>query len=164
MNIRKLTTAALLSAIGTATAHLFYIPVGVAKCFPVQHTINLLAATLLGPAYGVGMAFSISMLRNLIGTGSLLAFPGSMIGALLAGILYEKSKKTSLAALGELVGTGILGAMVAYPLAKYLLGRETAIFIFIGPFFISAIVGVVIGMILLKILSGLMPEISIKYK
>jgi energy coupling factor transporter S component ThiW len=71
------------------TGHLIYIPVGVAKAFPIQHLINILSAVLLGPAYALWNAFAISLLRNLLGTGSLLAFPGSMIGALLAGLLYQ---------------------------------------------------------------------------
>ena len=37
MQTRKLTSAALLIAIGTLSAHLIYIPAGVSKCFPVQH-------------------------------------------------------------------------------------------------------------------------------
>ena len=148
MKTKKLTAAALLTAIGVTTAHLIYLPVGAAKCFPIQHTINLLAAILMGPAYGLGIAFSISLLRNLLGTGSLLAFPGSMIGVFIAAILYKKTKKASLAMLGELFGTGILGALVSYPVAKFLMGRELAAFFFIGPFLISSFAGVVIGWII----------------
>ena len=92
MQVRKLTSAALLIAIGTLSAHLIYIPAGVSKCFPVQHAINVLGAVLLGPDYAVAIAFIISCLRNMFGTGSLLAFPGSMIGALLAGLAYKRCK------------------------------------------------------------------------
>ena len=49
MQVKKLTSAALLIAIGTLSAHLIYIPAGVSKCFPVQHAINVLGAVLLGP-------------------------------------------------------------------------------------------------------------------
>lgn len=44
----------------------------------------MLAGLILGPIYGVGIAFCVSLIRNLSGTGSLFAFPGSMVGALLA--------------------------------------------------------------------------------
>ena len=81
MKIHKLTLAALLVAIGTLSAHLIYIPAGISKCFPVQHAINVLGAVILGPGYATAVAFVISCLRNMFGTGSLLAFPGSMIGA-----------------------------------------------------------------------------------
>ena len=87
MNIRRLTFAGLLVAIGTLTAHLIYIPAGVSKCFPVQHAINVIAAVLLGPGPAVAIAFVISCFRNMFGTGSLLSFPGSMIGSLCAGLL-----------------------------------------------------------------------------
>ena len=81
MQTRKLTSAALLIAIGTLSAHFIYIPAGVSKCFPVQHAINVMGAVLLGPDYAVAIGFIIACLRNMLGTGSLLAFPGSMIGA-----------------------------------------------------------------------------------
>ena len=43
-----------------------------------------------------GMAFVTSLLRNLMGTGTLLAFPGSMCGAFLCGILYKYGKRLPL--------------------------------------------------------------------
>ena len=75
MQTRKLTSAALLIAIGTLSAHLIYIPAGVSKCFPVQHAINVMGAVLLGPDYAVAIGFIIACLRNMLGTGSLLASP-----------------------------------------------------------------------------------------
>ena len=69
----------------------FYIPIGVSKCYPIQHMVNVLCAIFLGPGYGVMAAFCTSLIRNLMGTRSLLAFPGSMVGALLCGILYGKA-------------------------------------------------------------------------
>ena len=69
MNIHKLTLAALLVAIGTLSAHLVYIPAGASKCFPVQHAINVLCAVILGPKEAVSVAFVISCLRNMAGTG-----------------------------------------------------------------------------------------------
>jgi len=145
MNLKKLTTASLLVTVGVVSSHIIYVPIGVSKVFPVQHGINLLSAVLFGPGYAVGIAFVISLLRNLLGTGSLLAFPGSMIGAFLAGILYRKTSKSIYAMVGEVVGTGIIGGLVSYPVAKLFMGREAAIFAFVGPFVLSSLVGVVIG-------------------
>ena len=102
MYIHKLTLAALLVAIGTLSAHLIYIPAGASKCFPVQHAINVLCAVILGPKEAVSVAFVISCLRNMAGTGSLLAFPGSMIGAFLAGLAYRRWHNTGAAMLGEI--------------------------------------------------------------
>lgn len=152
MSTRKLTFSALLVALGTMAGNLIYIPVGAAKCFPIQHTINVISAVLLGPWYGVANAFLISLLRNILGTGSPLAFPGSMIGAFLAGIMYSKFGNKLWAVTGEIVGTGILGGLLAFPIAKLLLGKDVAAFYFIIPFLISTIGGSIIGYAILKVL------------
>lgn len=150
MEIRKLTSAALLIAIGTLSAHLIYIPAGVSKCFPVQHAINVLGAVLLGPDYALAIAFIISCLRNLLGTGSLLAFPGSMIGALLAGLAYSHSRSLTLAMLGEILGSGLIGGFTAWLLATALLGSKAAAWFFILPFLVSTLGGSFIAGLLLK--------------
>ncbi len=148
METRKLTVTSLFIAVGVLTAHLVYIPVGVAKCFPVQHAINVLLAVLLGTRYSVAAAFSISLLRNIIGTGSLLAFPGSMIGAALSGILYKKTKRLWGAVAGEIIGTGILGAIVAFPVAQYFIGSQVGALFFVVPFLISTTGGSLIACLL----------------
>ncbi len=85
ISLKKTVTAAMLAALTVALSG-FYIPIGVSKCYPIQHMVNVLCAVFLGPGYGVMAAFCTSLIRNLMGTGSLLAFPGSMVGALLCGI------------------------------------------------------------------------------
>ena len=82
MNIKKLSIAGVFCAVAVVGS-LFSFPVFGSKCAPVQHMINILCAVLLGPGYGVGVAFGASLIRNLLGLGSLMAFPGSMFGALL---------------------------------------------------------------------------------
>ena len=69
---RKLALAGLLTAVAVVGG-MFSIPIGAAKCSPVQHMVNVIAGVLLGPWYGLGSAFVASLIRNLIGTGSLLA-------------------------------------------------------------------------------------------
>ena len=91
--VQKLTLAAVLVALGVALSP-FYIPVGVARVFPIQHMVNVIAGSLLGPVYAVTMAFVTSLIRNILGTGSLLAFPGSMVGALLAGLAAKYIKES----------------------------------------------------------------------
>ena len=150
---QKLTYSGILIALGVITGSVFYIPIGVAKAFPVQHLINVISAVLLGPIWGIGNAFCISLLRNIMGTGSILAFPGSMIGALLAGLLYKKTHKMLFALVGEVFGTGILGALLSYPIAKLLLGLDKGVFFFISPFMISTISGSIIAYAMLKSLS-----------
>lgn len=150
MNLRKLTFTALFIAIGVLSAHLVYIPVGIAKCFPVQHAINVLLAILLGARYSTGAAFSISLLRNLLGTGSLLAFPGSMIGAMMAGLLYQRTGHVLGAVAGEIIGTGLIGSLVAFPIAKFVVGSPVGAFFFIIPFLVSTAGGSLIAYLLYK--------------
>lgn len=138
-------------AIGTMTSNLFFIPIGFTKVFPVQHFLNVLSAVLLGPYYAVLQAFSVSLLRNIMGTGSLFAFPGSIVGALLASLLFLKTRKLYMAFVGEVFGTGILGAILAYPLAAFLLGQKATLFGFIPLFIFSSIVGALLGAIILSI-------------
>lgn len=148
VNMKKLVAAAMLTAVGVVLSA-FYIPIGASKCFPIQHLINVVAGVTLGPTYGVLAAFCTSVIRNLLGTGSLLAFPGSMVGALLAGIVYSKTKKLFAACIGEVFGTGIIGGMLCYPIATLLMGREAALFTYVIPFLVSTIGGSVIAAILL---------------
>jgi energy coupling factor transporter S component ThiW len=148
----KLTVTAMLVAIGTLTSHLIYIPIGFTKVFPIQHFLNVLSAVLLGPAYAVLQALLVSLLRNMMGTGSLFAFPGSMIGAFLAAYAFMKMKKITFAFLGEVVGTGLLGGLACYPIAVLLLGEKAALFGFVPSFLLSSLAGSIFGFILLNIL------------
>lgn len=111
-NILKLTLAGMLCAVAVVGS-LFSFPVFGSKCAPIQHVINILCAVLLGPLYGVGVAFAASLIRNLTGLGTLLAFPGSMIGALLCGIAYKATKNIPLTLVSEVFGTGVLGGLCA---------------------------------------------------
>lgn len=147
-NTKKLTMAAFFVAIAVVFSFV-NIPVGLAKCYPIQHMVNVLSAVLLGPLYSVLVAFCTSLIRNMSGTGSLMAFPGSMIGAFFAGILFYKTKKLSLAFLGEVIGTGIIGALLAYPIAKFVLGKEMALFGMVIPFFVSTLGGSIIAIIII---------------
>lgn len=141
MALQKLTVTALFIAIGVLSAHIIYIPLGIAKCFPVQHAINVLLSVFLGTRYSLSAAFGISVLRNLAGTGSLLAFPGSMFGAALSGIVYRKTGSMAGAIAGEIIGTGLLGGLFAVPVAKYILGVEAGALFFVVPFMVSTVGG-----------------------
>ena len=76
---------------------LFSFPVLGSRCAPVQHLVNIVCAVFLGPWYGLAVAFIASLIRVLFSLGTPLAFPGSMFGALLSGLLYSKFKKIPLA-------------------------------------------------------------------
>ena len=99
--------------------------------------------------------FLASLLRNLWGLGTLLAYPGTLCGALLCGLTYKYSKKLSLTCLAEVVGTGILGGLLAYPIAIAFMGKSTAnlaVYVYVGPFLISTAVGSVISFMFLTYL------------
>ena len=122
---KRLALAGVLTAVAVAGS-LLSVPVAGSKCAPVQHMVNVLAAVALGPWWGVGIAFCASLLRNLMGLGSLMAFPGSMVGALCCGLAYTKTRKVNLTCMAEAFGTGILGGLAAYPVAKLLMGANPA--------------------------------------
>ncbi|MEH7118228.1 energy coupling factor transporter S component ThiW [Neobacillus vireti] len=147
----KLTLTAMMIAIGTITSNLVAIPIGFTKVFPMQHFLNVLSAVLLGPYYAVAQAFCVSLIRNLMGTGSIFAFPGSMVGALLASLLFLKTKKIYLAFAGEVIGTGILGALLSYPIATVILGQKATLFGFIPLFIFSSFAGALLGFLVLVV-------------
>ena len=120
---RKLCYAGILCAVAVVGSF-FYIPVFGSKCVPVQHMVNILCAVLLGPFYGVGVAFCASLIRNLLGIGSLMAFPGSMFGALLCGLAFWKTKSIPLTLIAEVFGTAVLGGLCAYPVAILFMGMQ----------------------------------------
>lgn len=149
--LHKNVLTALFIAIGVLSAHLISIPIGPSRCFPVQSAVNILLAAWLGTRYAVSGAFLTSLLRNILGTGSLLAFPGSLFGALLAGFLYRKTQNILWASLGEIIGTGILGSVIGMPIATYFLGSKAlGLFFLVPPFTLSAVGGAVIAWLLYK--------------
>ena len=146
--VKKLAMAGVLTAVAVVGSLLSF-PIFGSKCAPVQHMVNILAAVVLGPGWGVGIAFCASLLRNLLGLGSPLAFPGSMCGALLGGLLYKYGKKLPFAYIGEVVGTGIIGGMLSYPVAYLVMGNKAAaLFTFVVPFLISTCGGTIIAIII----------------
>ena len=151
VNVRKLALAGILVAVGIVCSPLS-IPVGASRCAPIQHFIDILGGVFLGPWYAVGMAFVTSLLRNLMGTGTLLAFPGSMCGALICGLLYRYTQTLPMAYLGELFGTSVIGGLLSYPVSVLLMGSSCAVFAFVLPFFISSFGGTLIAIVLVTAL------------
>ena len=156
-NIQKLSIAGILCALAVVGS-LFSFPVLGSKCAPVQHMVNIICAVLLGPWYGVAVAFAASLLRNVLGLGSLMAFPGSMFGALLCGLVYDKSKNIIPTLLAEVFGTAVLGGLCAYPIAIFIMGKSSAdiaFYAYIIPFLISTAAGAVMSGVLLYALMGM---------
>ncbi len=148
MKTKKLMLMAMFVAIGVAGSAFVYFPAGIARAYPIQHAVNVIAAVLLGPGPAVLIAFLTGVVRVMTGTGSLLAFPGGMIGALLAGLFYAKFGKIWIAAVGEVIGTGIIASLIAVPYARILLDTELGALFFIPPFFVSSLTGAILGAVL----------------
>jgi energy coupling factor transporter S component ThiW len=152
-NTRKVAQAVILVAIGVALSPFTSFPIGIAKVNPTQHLVNLLGAVLLGPWWAMTIAAIIGAMRNALGVGTLLAFPGGMIGALLAGLLYRGTRNVYAAAGGEIVGTGVLAALVSgWLVAPFLMGTTMPIVVLLASFLGSTILGTVLGVLALKLL------------
>jgi energy-coupling factor transport system ATP-binding protein len=152
MQSRKVARAVILVAIAVALSA-FFIPVGISKCYPAQHMVNVLGAVMLGPGYALGIALAAAVIRNLLGLGTLLAFPGGMIGALLAGLAYRASGNVYAAGIGEVVGTGLLGSLVSvWIIGPMLMGKTMAVGVIVLAFSLSSIGGTIIGLVALHIL------------
>ena len=133
---KKLALAGMFCAVAVVGS-VFSFPVFGSKCAPVQHMVA-------------------SLLRNLLGLGSLMAFPGSMFGALLCGIVFHKTNKLLPTLVGEVFGTSILGGLCAYPVAILLMGKsagDIAFYAYIVPFLVSTAGGAIIAGALLGALS-----------
>lgn len=152
MKTRDVARAVILVAIAVALSPVF-IPVGISKCFPAQHMVNVLSAVMLGPLYAVAIAAVSALIRNILGLGTLLAFPGGMIGAFLAGLVYRAFKNIYIAGMGEVVGTGLLGALAsAWIVAPLLMGKTMALATLIIAFSVSTVGGSVVAILALHLL------------
>ncbi|HEX6990103.1 MAG TPA: energy coupling factor transporter S component ThiW [Bacillota bacterium] len=149
---RRLALAGMLAAVGTLSAHLIWFPAGVARAFPVQHAINVVAGVLLGPWPATAVALVVGVLRNALGLGTPLAFPGGMIGALLAGLAYRRFRTYWAAIAGEVFGTGILGALASVPVAHLVMGQAVAVLAFVPGFLVSTVSGSILAWVVLKVL------------
>ena len=81
-----------------------------------------------------------------------MAFPGSMCGALVCGVVYAKTKNILGTLVGEVFGTAIIGGLSAYPIAIFLMGQSAAglaFYAYIIPFLISTAAGAIISAVLI---------------
>ena len=110
---------------------------------PMAHLINIVCSVLLGPWYSLICATLIGIIRMAVMGIPPLALTGAVFGAFLSGVFYRLSKgKIIFAVLGEVIGTGIIGAVVSYPVMRFIWGREGLGWVFYIPSFIA---GTLIG-------------------
>ncbi|WP_414046544.1 energy coupling factor transporter S component ThiW [Macrococcus equi] len=151
-NTKKLTLTSILVAMNVVLSNLIYIPIGPIKAFPMQHFTNVLCAVLVGPWYGLAQAFISSLIRNIFHTGSLFAFPGSMIGVLLSAILFHRFKAIKYAAIGEWIGTGFIGSFCTIPIMLMMNINLNGFMPIFYAFIASSLAGSLIAYFLLKLL------------
>ena len=128
---------------------MFSFPIFGSKCAPVQHLVNVLCAVTVGPWWGLGQAFLAALIRNLTGLGSPLAFPGSMCGALLGGLLYRYGKKPAVCLHRRSVWNGHhrRHAFLSGGISDH--GKSSAaLFTFIVPFLVSTCGGTVLAAVI----------------
>ena len=150
---RKVAYAVILTAIGVALAPYTSFPVGIAKINPTQHFVNIIGAILLGPWWAVLIAAVIGTIRNAMGVGTLLAFPGGMIGAFLAGLFFRFRRRLFFGAAGEVIGTGLIAPVVsALFVAPVLMGKAIPLLALIPSFLGSTVAGSILGVLALNLL------------
>jgi len=150
---RTIAYAVVLTAIAAGLGQLsIALPIG-AKLSPGQHMVNVMSAVLLGPWWAVLVAFGAAVIRVSTGTGTPLAFPGGMIGALLAGLAWRATGRLWATALGEVVGTGLLAAVVsALLVAPAIMDNPPALGTLIAAFLASTALGTALGLVALAAL------------
>ena len=148
--IRKVTLAGLLAALAVLLSG-FSIPVGPTRCFPFQHAVNAVAGILLGPWWAAGAAFASSFIRNMLGTGTLFAFPGSIPGALAVGFAWRVFRKDWVA-LAEPIGTGFVGAWLSAVIIAPSIGSTVGFGILMPAFMASSVPGALLGWAALAVL------------
>ena len=117
--LRKIILTGLFAAIAVILSGI-YFPFGPTKCFPFQHAVNAVCGVLLGPWYAALSAMISGIIRNMLGTGTIFAFPGGIPGALVVGIVHRFWSK-DYAAFAEPLGTGLIGAFIsAYLVAPWI--------------------------------------------
>lgn len=148
----RVAYAVVLSALAVTLSPIS-IPTGLARLSPTQHLINVLAGALVGPWWGLGVAVVTSIVRNALGLGTPLAFPGSIFGVVLAGLLYRRTSNIYLTGLGEVIGSGLIGATVgALLVAPYIMGKAIGLAVLVVPFLLSSGVGAALGVLGLRLL------------
>ena len=157
VKLRRLTLAGGLAAAAVLLSGVS-VPVGPTRCFPFQHAVNAIAGVLLGPWWAAGCALVTSTVRNMLGTGTPFAFPGSIPGALAVGFAWRFFRR-DWAALAEPLGTGLVGAFLSAILVAPAMGKAVGLAVLMPAFLASSVPGSLLGFLALVTVRrlGLLP-------
>jgi energy coupling factor transporter S component ThiW len=175
IHVKKLALVIVFSALGIAMSPFTVFVVFGTKANPTQHMVNAILGVLVGPFWAAIAAIFIGTIRNMLGIGTIFAFPGGIPGGIVVGITYwilkhlKRSGKTRLiSALSEPIGTLLIGVPLALFLVAPWIGPQgfskdllnlTAkegpwlAFLILGSWWgLSCVPGSIIGFIILLIL------------
>ncbi|MDH5201504.1 MAG: energy coupling factor transporter S component ThiW, partial [Candidatus Bathyarchaeota archaeon] len=62
-NIRQVSLAAVLTALGVAISPFLWFPILASKAYPGQHMINAVGGVLLGPLWASFIAICVGLIR-----------------------------------------------------------------------------------------------------
>ena len=159
MNIRQVSLAAVLIALGVVISPFLWFPILASKAYPGQHMINALAGVLLGPLWASFVAFCIGLIRMSLGIGTIFSMPGGIPGALVVGFFQwwlrrSRIASVELAAFSEPIGTIFIGGTLAVYLVAPMVGRNMVLIpVWIG-WSLSCIPGAIMGFVILKSLKA----------
>ena len=170
-HVKKLALVIVFSALGIALSPFSWFEFLGTKAYPTQHMINAILGVLVGPFWAAMAAILIGTIRNLLGTGTLYAFPGGIFGGIVVGIFYwllkrfkVNGKRRLISALAEPIGTVLIGAPIALFLLAPFLGTQKlldlmttngflfAFLVFGAGWTLSCVPGSIIGFTVLLIL------------
>jgi len=170
-HIKKLALVVVFSALGVAISPFSWFVVFGTKANPTQHMINAILGVLVGPLWAAISALFIGIVRNMLGIGTVYAFPGGIPGGIVVGLTYwilkrlkisEKTRLTS--AFTEPIGTLLIGVPLTLFLVAPWMGTENLLdltvnqgpmlaFLILGAgWALSCVPGSVLGFIVLLIL------------
>ena len=160
IHIRKLAILIVFTALAIAISPFTVFVVSGSKANPTQHMTNAILGVLLGPFWAVAAAVMIGAVRNMLGVGTVFAFPGGIPGGFVVGSVYwilkrfKRSEKTRLmSALAEPIGTLLIGVPISVFMVAPWLGQPIANSLIFGfGWALSCIPGSMIGFTVLLIL------------
>lgn len=128
MQTKKIALLAVFTALGVSLAPFFWFQFITTKAYPTQHFINVISGITIGPWWAAMAAIFIGSIRNMLGIGTLYAFPGGIPGGILVGLGYLFTRKSRnrfvkySAAFLEPVGTVLIGGTFSLLILAPLIG------------------------------------------
>ncbi len=142
MNLKKSCFTVIMSCLSFLLSAFVSFPFVV----PFQHFCNVICGVAVGPFYAFLSALITGCMRMLLTGRPVTAVIGAVIGAFLAGLGYQLTKKMIVAVIGEIIGTGILSAVLSFYVMKYAFGLDLpSPFYYIPLFMPASIVGAFLG-------------------